>query len=228
VNDVVEHELLLIDGEPDAPGIADGLAREGFVVVRERALDPALDRLRRQSFDLALVGSVLPGADGFNACRVLRQADLLPVIMLAAGSRASAVATALESGADDCVMKPAEGQELVARIRAVLHRHVGTETLIRAGGLEVDVDAYRAWRDGTELELTATEFRLLASLAVRRGQVCSKRLLLSRVWHEGDGGFSRAVDMAVARLRRKIEPDPERPRLIATVRGVGYRLDVEH
>ncbi|HZD80923.1 MAG TPA: response regulator transcription factor [Actinomycetota bacterium] len=190
---MVERQLLLIDANGGARETARALEREGFVVVHEHDVDPAVARLRRQAFDLAVIDAVLPGGDGFAACRMLRQADLLPVVMIAPVSGGTAVVNALEAGADDCVTKPFEMPELVARIRAVLHRHARTEPFIRAGRVEVDVEGFRAWKDGEELDLTATEFRLLSVLAARRGRVCSKQLLLSRVWHDGYGGVSRAI-----------------------------------
>jgi two-component system, OmpR family, response regulator MtrA len=133
----------------------------------------------------------------------------------------------LELGADDYVVKPFAPPELVARVRAALRRARGGEDrrLLRVGPLEVDEAAFRARVAGRELQLTATEFRLLAELARRPGQVFTRELLLDRVWNAHYLGDSRLVDVAVQRLRAKLEDDPSAPRLLHTVRGVGYRLD---
>ena len=147
--------------------------------------------------------------------------------MLTARADATDVIVGLELGADDYVTKPFDMPVLVARCRAVLRRAAAepAEPTLRVGELEVDVAGYSARKDGHDLALTATEFRLLVELVRRPGQVLTREVLLSRVWDYEYLGDSRLVDVAVQRLRAKIEDDPASPKTISTVRGVGYRLE---
>jgi two-component system response regulator MtrA len=149
--------------------------------------------------------------------------------MLTARTDLIDVVVGLESGADDYVKKPFELPELTARLRAVLRRSAapaaGEDSVITVGRLQIDPACFTVRRDGAELTLTATEFRLLVELAKRPGQVFTRELLLQRVWDYEYLGESHLVDVAIQRLRAKVEDDPSRPVLIKTVRGVGYRLD---
>jgi two-component system response regulator MtrA len=147
--------------------------------------------------------------------------------MLSARSDTLDVVVGLELGADDYVTKPFDMAELVARVRAALRRahDVPAGEILRVGDLEIDPAGFRASRDGAELQLTATEFRLLLELARRPGQVFTRELLLERVWGYAYLGDSRLVDIAVQRLRAKVDAEPGAPRLITTVRGVGFRLE---
>jgi len=148
-------------------------------------------------------------------------------VMLTARTDLIDVVVGLESGADDYVKKPFELPELIARLRAVLRRAAAPaeDTQIAAGRLEIDPAGFTVRRDGIEVSLTATEFRLLVELARRPGQVFTRELLLQRVWDYEYLGESHLVDVAIQRLRAKVEDDPSHPTLIKTVRGVGYRLD---
>jgi two-component system, OmpR family, response regulator MtrA len=170
---------------------------------------------------------MLPGVDGLEVCRQIRRSHSTPIILLTARTATVDVVTGLELGADDYVPKPFQPQELVARVRAVLRRGA-TATLpavLRAGGLEIDEAAHRVRRRGEDLQLTATEFRLLCELARRPGQVFTREVLLELVWGYEFLGDSRLVNVAVQRLRAKVEDDPAQPAYITTVRGVGYRFD---
>ena len=170
---------------------------------------------------------MLPGADGFEVCRTIRRSHATPIVMLTARSDTHDVVAGLELGADDYLTKPFEPAELVARVRAVLRRGVVSSTprVLRFGDLEIDEAGFRARREGRDLALTATEFKLLCELAGRPGQVFTRDLLLDLVWGYEFLGDSRLVDVAVQRLRAKVETDPGRPALITTVRGVGYRFE---
>lgn len=204
-----------------------GLSREGYRVTGEADGRLALSRFRRDPFDVVVLDLMLPSLDGFEVCRQIRQQSRVPIVMVTARTDTTDVVVGLESGADDYVTKPFEIKELVARIRAVLRRVsevAGVEEL-SVGGLDINSASFKVRRDGREIDLSATEFRLLLEMAQRPGQVFTREVLLDRVWNYDYLGDSRLVDMAVKRLRDKVERDPSQPRLIVTVRGVGYRLD---
>ena len=181
----------------------------------------------RERFDLVLLDVMLPGVDGFEVCREIRKDHRTPIIMLTARTDTVDVVVGLELGADDYVSKPFQPAELVARVRAVLRRAqaVDANDVLSVGEIEIDEPAFRATQGGRELSLTATEFRLLCELARRPGQVFTREMLLERVWGYEFLGDSRLVNVAIQRLRAKVEDDPAHPSLITTVRGVGYRLE---
>src|SRR5262245_30351643 len=224
----VDERIPLIEDDPSIREVvALGLGRAGFRVSSTADGRDGLARTRDEPFDLILLDVMLPSMDGFEVLRGIRRDGATPVVMLTARTDTTDVVVGLELGADDYVTKPFELSELVARVRAVLRR-AGAErpaATLRLGSLEVDTGAFTATRDGEALALTATEFRLLVELARHPGQVFTRELLLQRVWNYDYLGDSRLVDVAVQRLRAKIEEDPARPALVVTVRGVGYRLD---
>jgi two-component system response regulator MtrA len=171
---------------------------------------------------------MLPGVDGFEVCREIRRRSSTPIIMLTARSDTVDVVTGLELGADDYVTKPFQPAELVARVRAVLRRvaeSASSRVVVHVAGLEIDEAAHRVCRNGDEINLSATEFRLLCVMARRPGQVFTRELLLELVWGYEFLGDSRLVNIAVQRLRAKIESDPAQPSVITAVRGVGYRFE---
>ncbi len=224
----MEERVLLVEDDPSIREMTElGLANAGFRVTSCTDGREGLDRLRRDPFDLALLDVMLPSLDGFEITREIRKDSRIPIVMLTARADATDVIVGLELGADDYVTKPFDMPVLVARCRAVLRRAAAepAEPVLRVGGLEVDVAGFVARKDGRNLALTATEFRLLVELVRRPGQVFTREVLLARVWDYEYLGDSRLVDVAVQRLRAKIEDDPTEPLMIATVRGVGYRLE---
>jgi two-component system, OmpR family, response regulator MtrA len=225
----VDERLLVIEDDASIREIVSiGLKAAGFRVVTAVDGQQGLASARSGGFDAVILDVMLPSLDGFEVCREIRKFSRIPVIMLTARTDLIDVVVGLESGADDYVKKPFELPELTARLRAVLRRAAapaGEDSLIAVGRLQIDPAGFTVCRDGAELTLTATEFRLLFELAKRPGQVFTRELLLQRVWDYDYLGDSHLVDVAIQRLRAKVEDDPSRPVLIKTVRGVGYRLD---
>ena len=224
----MDERLLLVEDDASIREIvAIGLTAAGFRLVTATDGRDGLARARDGGFDAVILDVMLPSLDGFEVCREIRKFSRVPVVMLTARTDLVDVVVGLESGADDYVKKPFELPELVARLRAVLRRAAAPAgaAAIQVRGLEIDPAAFTARKNGAEIALTATEFRLLVELAKRPGQVFSRELLLHRVWDYDYVGDSHLVDVAIGRLRAKVEDDPARPVLIKTVRGVGYRLD---
>ncbi|MDJ0960594.1 MAG: MtrAB system response regulator MtrA [Acidimicrobiia bacterium] len=222
----MDARILLVEDDASIREITKlGLEAAGFTVETAADGDDGLNRFRHSRPDLVLLDVMLPKRDGFEVCRAIRAESAVPVVMLTARTDTVDVVVGLESGADDYVTKPFEMPVLVARLRAALRRarHDEQSETVTLGDVTVDVLGHRATRDGEDLQLTPTEFRLLVELAQRPGQVFTRELLLEQVWGYGYLGDSRLVDVAVQRLRAKVEPDPSSPALIETVRGVGYR-----
>ena len=220
--------MLLVEDDPSIREItALGLKAAGYRVATSSDGRDGLMRAKQEPFDVILLDVMLPSLDGFEVCREVRKESRIPVIMLTARTDTIDVVVGLESGADDYVTKPFEMPELVARIRAVLRRSSAApvETTISLHGLEIDPASFTVRKAGADLALTATEFRLILEMARRPGQVFTREMLLQQVWNYDYLGDSRLVDVAVQRLRAKVEDDPARPRIIATVRGVGYRFE---
>jgi two-component system response regulator MtrA len=204
------------------------LERSGMVVTAESDGLAAVERFRTGTFDLIVLDIMLPSMDGLEICRTVRRESQVPIVMLTARAETSDLVAGLELGADDYVTKPFDGPELTARTRAVLRRG-GSEphaAVLRAGNLVVDPSAFRATKNDRALDLSATEFKLLIELMRHPDQVLTREVLLRRVWEYDYMGDSRMVDMAVKRLRAKIEDEPSHPQFITTVRGIGYRFAV--
>ena len=186
--------------------------------------DEALAAFRDYRPDLVLLDLMLPGTDGIEVCRQIRAESGVPIVMLTAKSDTVDVVVGLESGADDYVVKPFKPKELVARVRARLRgsADVGPERL-QIGDLVIDVAGHTVCRDDQSISLTPLEFELLVALARKPWQVFSREVLLEQVWGYRHAGDTRLVNVHVQRLRSKVERDPERPEVVVTVRGVGYK-----
>ncbi len=222
----MDARILLVEDDASIREITKlGLEAAGFSVETAADGDDGLNRFRHSRPDLVVLDVMLPKRDGFEVCRTIRAESAVPVVMLTARTDTVDVVVGLESGADDYVTKPFEMPVLVARLRAALRRarHDEQSETVTLGDVSIDVLGHQAASDGEDLQLTPTEFRLLVELAQRPGQVFTRELLLEQVWGYGYLGDSRLVDVAVQRLRAKIERDPSSPELIETVRGVGYR-----
>lgn len=184
----------------------------------------ALEVFEDSAPELILLDVMLPGLDGIEVCRQIRQLSQVPIIMLTAKTDTHDVVRGLESGADDYLTKPFKPAELIARVKARLRREVEVAPRhIVIADLEIDVERHRVERGGQEISLTPLEFDLLVALARKPWQVFSREYLLEKVWGYRHAADTRLVNVHVQRLRSKIEFDPECPQIILTVRGVGYK-----
>ena len=222
-------KTILVD--EDEPAIArlvrDYLEQAGFKVTVAGDGETALRAARVAPPDLVVLDLGLPGRDGLDVTRELRRASDVPIIVVTARGEETDRVVGLELGADDYVVKPFSPKELVARVRAVFRRSDARDTpveSIRVAALEIDVARMRVTVEGRPVELTATEFQLLAALAREPGRVFTRNQLLDAVHGVAFESYERAIDAHVKNLRRKIEPTPGAPRYIQTVYGVGYRF----
>ena len=223
----MDSRILLVEDDPSIREVtAMGLGSAGFSVTTAADGVDALERFRTEPYDLVLLDIMLPRLDGYEVCRQIRKTSTVPVVMLTARGDTMDVVVGLEAGADDYVRKPFDLPELIARIRAAMRRAGAAAdgpTELRIGPLVIDVAGRTVARDGADIPLTRTEFDLLHELVRHAGQVLSRDVLLDRVWGYDYLGDSRLVDVAIQRLRAKIEADPAAPELIQTVRGAGYK-----
>lgn len=205
------------------------LEKEGFWVTSAGDGIKAIDAFDRSRFDLVVLDLMLPGASGEEVCRTIRESSDVPIIMLTAkGDEADRIA-GLGLGADDYLVKPFSPRELVARVRALLRRaNVGEEPQrdrLEYGALVVDTAGHRAYLNDEELDLTASEFKLLVTLGRYPGRVYSRMELVEKVLGYDFEGYERTIDSHVKNLRAKLGDDPRSPRFIFTVHGVGYRFE---
>jgi two-component system alkaline phosphatase synthesis response regulator PhoP len=220
--------VLVVDDAPEIVRLTrDYLEHAGFAVLVAADGPAALKLARTRAPDVIVLDLGMPGMDGLDVTRELRRGSAVPIIMLTARADESDKLVGLELGADDYVTKPFSPKELVARVRAVLRRAQLAQAppeRTTVGDLEVDRPRMQVSVAGRRVELTATEFDLLATLAGQPGRVFTRAQLLDAVHGMAFESYERAIDAHVKNLRRKIEPDPHAPRYIETVIGVGYRL----
>ncbi|HEV8544673.1 MAG TPA: response regulator transcription factor [Candidatus Limnocylindrales bacterium] len=226
--------ILVVDDEPKIAALArDYLEHAGFAVVTAADGRAALEALARSRPDLVVLDLGLPELDGLDVTREIRRESTTPIVMLTARDDELDKLLGLELGADDYLTKPFSPRELVARVKAVLRRvDLGARTngagsnrdIIRTGDLTLDLPRMRADLAGRQIDLTATEFQLLATLAAQPGRIFTRSQLLDAVHGVAFESYERAIDTHIKNIRRKLEPDPRTPRYLLTVYGVGYRF----
>ncbi len=221
--------VLLVEDEAKlAEYVRKGLSENGFVVdVAKDGIDGKHLALHGE-YDLVVLDVMLPGIDGFGVLKALRESRNTPVLMLTARDGVEDRVKGLQDGADDYLVKPFAFSELLARLQALGRRSVRASTdevnVLKLGPLELDLAKRKATRDGKRLDLTSKEFILLTLFLRRQGQVLSRTVLAEQVWDMNFDGDTNAVEVAIRRLRAKLD-DPFEPKLLRTVRGMGYVLD---
>lgn len=224
-------KILVVDDEAQITElITSYLEREGYQVATAADGEEALEVYRKEQPDLILLDLMLPKLNGYEVCREIRAESRVPIIMLTARDEEPDKIVGLELGADDYITKPFSPREVVARVRAVLRRaEVGEpETkVIRVGDIEIDQTRHEVKKKGETIELTPTEFKLLATLADSPRRVFTRLQLVEEVQGYSFEGYERTIDAHIKNLRQKIEDDPKNPVMIGTVYGVGYRFEIE-
>ncbi len=240
------RKVLIIDDDENLTwAIQKRFENFGFTVVAAADGRTGLELVDKERPDLVILDLNLPDVDGLDICRYLRRRTNLPVVMLTGRAEDHDTIVGLEIGADDYITKPFNLNELAARVRAVLRRAspeamdplagssrgatqaaVAEPTRLTAAGIDMDLDAKRVWVDGTEVQLTPTEFKLLQTLMVNQGKVVSTEELLKVGW-DYEGMDTHLVEVHIGNLRSKIERNPRRPERVKTIRGFGYRVDLE-
>lgn len=221
---LVEDDLSLI------AGLEFSLNKNGFQVEIARTVKEALSRYEKQKYDLLLLDLTLPDGSGFDICQRVRQTSAVPIIFLTAADEEVNIVMGLDIGGDDYITKPFKLNELVSRIQALLRRARLTNrepTELKSNDLTVRLLESRVWKGKQEIELPAAEYRLLCLLMKNPNQVLTRETLLDRLWdHNGNFVDDNTLSVYVRRLRSKIENDPENPKFLLTVRGLGYRWSV--
>ncbi len=224
--------LVAEDEESFIEALELGLTREGFVVEVARDGQQALDQFEKVHPDLILLDLMLPKMSGIDVCRAIRTTSQVPIIMVTAKSTEIDTVVGLEVGADDYVTKPYSMRELVARIRAVMRRRQGEETptpgkdkIIKGGEVLLDPERHEVSVRNKLVKLPLKEFELLEFLMNNAGKVLTRDVIIDRIWGAYYSGDTKTLDVHVKRLRSKIERDPSDPKLITTIRGLGYRFE---
>lgn len=224
--------ILIVEDDPAiAIALEDDLRLEGYAVEVAHDGEAASRRAREAPFDVILLDLMLPKKDGFEVCREIRRAGVdSKILMLTARIQETDKVLGLDLGADDYVTKPYSPKELRARIRALLRRtgpEAGAANVVRFGDCEIDFDRAELRRAGKPVATTPLEFKLLGLFARRPGRVLTRRVLIDEAWGKETAITERVVDNQIANLRKKIEPSPAEPRHLKSVRGIGYRFDLE-
>ncbi len=229
-----KKKILVVDDEPDIVELVSyNLKKEGFEASSASDGEEALARIKKGNFDFLILDLMLPGIQGMELCRILRndpKTKNLPIIMLTAKGEEVDRILGIETGADDYISKPFSPRELVARVKAVLRRTAekpSEEKIIRIGRLVINKETYSVSKGDTPLTLSSTEFKLLLYLAERRGKIFNREQLLDAVWKDEAFVEPRTVDVHIRRLRTQIEDDPSNPKYVKTRRGIGYYVDAD-
>jgi phosphate regulon transcriptional regulator PhoB len=228
LNNVIKKKIVVVEDEPDILDVlCYNLSKEGFEVERSMNGSQGLALIQDAVPDLVLLDLMLPGMDGLEICRRLKQQKCtrqIPIIMVTAKGEERDVVLGLDIGADDYIAKPFSPKELVARVKAVIRRSAVSQqqtNLVRVDGLLIDTDKHKVTLKGIEIKFTATEFRLLHALASNSGRVFSRELLLDKAFGSDVVVVDRNIDVHIRAIRKKIDPDQY---FIETIRGVGYRF----
>lgn len=217
--------LLVEDDESILSALSSFLNKEGFETVCATGQAQAIELIENEKFDLVLIDIVLKDGNGFSVCLATREKTDTPVIFLTASGDEYSVVTALDMGADDYIEKPYRPRELVSRIKSVLRRCGKTQSVVTVGNINVDMDKGTVLKKGKDLFLSALEYKLLLLFLNNPCVVLSRERLLSEIWDvAGDFVNDNTLTVYIKRLRDKIEDDPQNPKIILTVRGLGYRL----
>ena len=230
-------EILIVDDEAAIADLVEVyLKNEGYTVHKFDNAADALACVERDALDLAILDVMLPDMDGFTLCQKIRERHLFPILMLTAKVEDMDKITGLTLGADDYITKPFSMRELMARVKANIRRSTmapadsaarPTSGRLELGRIAIDTELLMAYKDGAPLDLTQREYELLKFLASNPGKVFSREALMENVWnYEGYVGDVRAVDVAVRRLREKVEDDPAAPQFVVTRRGLGYLFNI--
>lgn len=224
----MERILLVEDDGAIAMGLEYSLAQEGYQVTVRGDCPSALAAMEQESFDLYLLDLTLPGGSGYDLCRKAKRLGDVPVIFLTAMDDEVNVVMGLDMGADDYIAKPFRVRELISRIKSVLRRYrrEGGKALFSLGPLRVNIGEAKVWKNGEEVILTALEYRLLLTFLNHPGQTLTRGQLLEGIWDvAGDFVNDNTLTVYIKRLREKLEQDPQKPQIIKTVRGVGYKIE---
>jgi len=226
-----QTKILVVDDEPTIVNTVRAyLEQEGYTVHTAEDGPQALKAARAFRPDIVVLDIMLPGMDGIEVLRRLRQESAVYVLMLTARADETDKIVGLTMGADDYLTKPFSPRELVARVKAILRRSRGEdagEETLRFRRLRIEPGSLRVWKEGQIVDLTPLEFALLHALAQHRGRVLSREQLIERVWGYDYYGDDRVVDVHIGRIRKKVEDDPASPQIVVTVRGAGYRFEDE-
>jgi two-component system response regulator RegX3 len=223
--------LVVEDEESFSEAIAFMLGKEGFAVTIAETGTKALEVFEKQGADLILLDLMLPGMSGTEVCRTIRQKSNVPIIMVTAKADEVDKIVGLEIGADDYVTKPFSSRELVARIRAVLRRHVDVfeevadSGVLAVGPVSMDIERHIVTVRGEKIALPLKEFDLLELLMRNSGRVLTRGQIIDRIWGSNYVGDTKTLDVHIKRLRSKVEADPSEPVHLLTVRGLGYKFD---
>ncbi len=218
--------LLVEDDKSIVLTLSEFLESEGFTVCDANGRTEALAHLKNETFDLILLDVCLLDGNGFSLCTEIKKQYTVPVIFLTASSDEGSIVAGLDIGADDYISKPFKPRELISRIRSVLRRCTGSRNIITAENISIDTDKGTVEKNGEEIILSALEYKILLLFAANRGRLLSRTRLLDEIWDiAGDFVNDNTLTVYIKRIREKIEDDAQNPKIIKTIRGMGYRMD---